>query len=74
MTLKFIRRNKVEAVVAFGGFTSLGPALAARWQGVPIFVHEANRAAGKAVRFYPDIAGECISLKVCSWKEFQMKK
>ena len=51
MTLKFIRRNDVDAVVAFGGFTSLGPSLAARWQGIPIFTHEANRAVGKAVRF-----------------------
>ena len=51
MTLKFIRRNNVDAVVAFGGFTSLGPSLAARWQGIPIFTHEANRAVGKAVRF-----------------------
>ena len=51
MALKFIRKNEIEAVVAFGGFTSLGPAMAARWQGIPIFSHEANRAVGKAVRF-----------------------
>ena len=50
MALKFIRKNEIDAVVAFGGFTSLGPAMAARWQGIPIFSHEANRAVGKAVR------------------------
>jgi UDP-N-acetylglucosamine--N-acetylmuramyl-(pentapeptide) pyrophosphoryl-undecaprenol N-acetylglucosamine transferase len=48
--LKFIRTHEIDALVAFGGFTSLGPAMAARWQGIPIFLHEANRAVGKAVR------------------------
>ena len=38
-------------MVVFGGFTSLGPALAARWLGLPVFTREANRAVGKAVRF-----------------------
>ena len=42
MALKFIRKNEIDAVVAFGGFTSLGPAMAARWQGIPIFSHEAK--------------------------------
>ncbi len=48
--LKFIRTHEIDALFAFGGFTSLGPAMAARWQGIPIFLHEANRAVGKAVR------------------------
>ena len=37
-------------MIGFGGFTSLGPALAARFAKIPVFIHEANRAVGKAVR------------------------
>lgn len=50
-SLSFFKKKKIDAVVVFGGFTSLGPALAARWLGLPVFTHEANRAVGKAVRF-----------------------
>ena len=47
----FCRKKEINAIVVFGGFTSLGPAMAARWLGIPVFTHEANRAVGKAVRF-----------------------
>lgn len=48
---KFYKKVEADAMVGFGGFTSLGPAVAARIGKVPIFIHEANRAVGKAVRF-----------------------
>ena len=32
-------------------FSSFGPAMAARMKGMPVLIHEANRAVGKAVRF-----------------------
>ena len=38
-------------MVGFGGFSSFGPAMAARVRGMPIFIHEANRAVGKTVKF-----------------------
>ena len=38
-------------MVGFGGFSSFGPAMAAKARGIPVFIHEANRAVGKAVRF-----------------------
>ncbi len=44
------RRFRPDALVCFGGFMSLGPALACRLAGVPVLVHEANRRPGKAVR------------------------
>ena len=50
-SISFCKKNEIEAIVVFGGFTSLGPAMAARWLGIPVFTHEANRAVGKAVRF-----------------------
>ena len=47
----FYRKVGADALVGFGGFSTFGPAMAARFRGMPIFIHEANRAAGKAVRF-----------------------
>lgn len=45
-----LRSFRADAVVCFGGFMSLGPAVAAALTGVPVIVHEANRRPGKAVR------------------------
>jgi UDP-N-acetylglucosamine--N-acetylmuramyl-(pentapeptide) pyrophosphoryl-undecaprenol N-acetylglucosamine transferase len=47
---RLLRRFRPDALVCFGGFMSLGPALACRLAGVPVLVHEANRKPGKAVR------------------------
>jgi len=38
------------AVLAMGGFTSLGPALAGKSVGVPVFLHESNSIPGRANR------------------------
>ena len=47
----FYKKVGADALVGFGGFSSFGPAMAARARGMPVFIHEANRAVGKAVRF-----------------------
>ncbi len=47
----FFRKVDADALVGFGGFSTLGPALAARTCGIPFHLHEANRVIGKAVRF-----------------------
>jgi UDP-N-acetylglucosamine--N-acetylmuramyl-(pentapeptide) pyrophosphoryl-undecaprenol N-acetylglucosamine transferase len=47
---RLLRRFRPDALVCFGGFMSLGPALACLLTGVPVIVHEANRHPGKAVR------------------------
>jgi UDP-N-acetylglucosamine--N-acetylmuramyl-(pentapeptide) pyrophosphoryl-undecaprenol N-acetylglucosamine transferase len=48
---RFYRKVGADALVGFGGFSSFGPAMAARARRMPVFIHEANRAVGKAVRF-----------------------
>jgi UDP-N-acetylglucosamine--N-acetylmuramyl-(pentapeptide) pyrophosphoryl-undecaprenol N-acetylglucosamine transferase len=48
---RFYGKVGADALVGFGGFSSFGPAMAARARGIPIYIHEANRAVGKAVRF-----------------------
>ena len=48
---RFYRQVGADALVGFGGFSTFGPAMAARTRGIPVFIHEANRAVGKAIRF-----------------------
>ena len=48
---RFYGKIRADAIVGFGGFSSFGPAMAAKARGIPVFIHEANRAVGKAVRF-----------------------
>lgn len=47
---KIIKRYKPNMLVGFGGFSTLGVAIAASLVHCPIVLHEANRKAGKAVR------------------------
>ena len=54
----FFRKIDADVLVGFGGFSTAGPALAARTIGIPFHVHEANRVIGKAVRF---LAKSCQS-------------
>lgn len=45
-----LRRERPEVVLLFGGFISLAAGMAARVRGIPLTVHEANAAPGKATR------------------------
>lgn len=49
---KLIKDKKADAAIAFGGFNSFGLAVAAILAKKPLILHEANRKAGKAVRFF----------------------
>lgn len=51
-----VRRERPAAVIGFGGFTSVGPAVAAWLLGIPVVLHEANRVPGRAVRVLGRIA------------------
>jgi len=48
---RFYQKVGADLLVGFGGFSTFGPAVAARSLRIPIFVHEANRSAGRAIRF-----------------------
>lgn len=45
------RERRPDAVLAFGGFLATSFVLAAYLRDIPIFLHEANRKPGKAIRF-----------------------
>ena len=48
---KYLRDNEIDVVVGFGGYASAPAYLAARREGVPLVVHEANALPGLANRF-----------------------
>lgn len=54
--LRLIRRRKPAAIVGFGGFLSVGVAVAGFLLGYPIVLHEANRRAGRAIRMLSGLA------------------
>jgi UDP-N-acetylglucosamine--N-acetylmuramyl-(pentapeptide) pyrophosphoryl-undecaprenol N-acetylglucosamine transferase len=43
-------KDRPDAVLGMGGFTSIAPLIAARRRGIPAFLHESNAIPGKANR------------------------
>ncbi|MDX2186300.1 MAG: UDP-N-acetylglucosamine--N-acetylmuramyl-(pentapeptide) pyrophosphoryl-undecaprenol N-acetylglucosamine transferase [Opitutaceae bacterium] len=54
--LRLVSREKPDAVVGFGGFTTTTIIVAARLRGIPIALHEANRIPGRAIRLLGPLA------------------
>lgn len=52
----FLLKNRPAAFVSFGGFMSLGLTLVCKVLFIPVFLHEANRVPGKAVRWLSRVA------------------
>jgi len=48
---RLIKQIRPLALVGFGGYPTVPPALAASWLRVPVILHEANAVAGRANRF-----------------------
>jgi UDP-N-acetylglucosamine--N-acetylmuramyl-(pentapeptide) pyrophosphoryl-undecaprenol N-acetylglucosamine transferase len=48
---KYIRENAIDVVVGFGGYVSAPAYLAAKWEKVPLVIHEANALPGIANRY-----------------------
>ena len=58
-----------DALLAMGSYTSVPPALAARWLGVPLILHEANAIPGAAVSFLSRFARlVCLAFNDCAKK------
>lgn len=49
-SFRFLTRERPDALVAFGGFLSVSFIIAAACLRIPLFLHEANRYPGKAIR------------------------
>jgi UDP-N-acetylglucosamine--N-acetylmuramyl-(pentapeptide) pyrophosphoryl-undecaprenol N-acetylglucosamine transferase len=46
-----LKRLNARAVVGFGGYPAFAPAMAARFAGLPVILHEQNAVLGRANRF-----------------------
>src|SRR5213075_2400784 len=51
VAFNLVRRLKPAAVVGFGGYPTLPPLMAAKLNGVPAIIHDANAVLGRANRF-----------------------
>jgi UDP-N-acetylglucosamine--N-acetylmuramyl-(pentapeptide) pyrophosphoryl-undecaprenol N-acetylglucosamine transferase len=49
-TRRAVRRMRPDAIVGFGGFTSVAAVITGRMLGTPVVLHEANRVPGRTVR------------------------
>lgn len=56
-----LRRLRPRAVISFGGFAAGPGGLAARWLGIPLFVHEQNRAPGMTNRVLARMAQRVLT-------------
>jgi UDP-N-acetylglucosamine--N-acetylmuramyl-(pentapeptide) pyrophosphoryl-undecaprenol N-acetylglucosamine transferase len=56
ISLRALRRYRVERVVSMGGFISVPVCLAARFLQIPVHLYELNAVPGKAVRWLAPIA------------------
>lgn len=55
-SLWLLLARRPRAIVCFGGYLSLAPALVGRLLGIPVHLHEANQVPGKAVRLLARLA------------------
>ncbi|WP_438482172.1 UDP-N-acetylglucosamine--N-acetylmuramyl-(pentapeptide) pyrophosphoryl-undecaprenol N-acetylglucosamine transferase [Oleiharenicola lentus] len=55
-SLRFLRANRPDAIIGFGGFTNAGVVVAGRLLGIPVALHEANRVPGRAIRVLSRLA------------------
>lgn len=50
-SIRRLRRDRPDVLLAMGSYSSVPPVLAARMLGIPVVLHEANAVPGKAVAF-----------------------
>lgn len=69
---QLIKTEKFDAVFTTGGYIA-GPAIiAARWQGVPVVLHESNAIPGKVTRFFSPLC-TAVGLGFASTSEYLPK-
>ena len=54
--LNFLRQNRPDVIVGFGGFMTVGITVAGYFRGIPVVLHESNRKPGRSVRLLSGFA------------------
>jgi UDP-N-acetylglucosamine--N-acetylmuramyl-(pentapeptide) pyrophosphoryl-undecaprenol N-acetylglucosamine transferase len=70
---KYLRAHNINIVVGFGGYVSAPAYLAARWEKVPLVIHEANALPGIANKFgnrFASAAGKAFRSAKLKHSEF----
>ncbi len=49
---QLLQREKIKAIFTTGGYIAAPAILAARWQGIPVILHESNYIPGKVTRLF----------------------
>ncbi len=58
---QLLKERKIKAVFTTGGYIAAPTIIAARWQGIPVILHEANAIPGKVTRL---LAPLCTALAI----------
>ena len=53
---RYLKEQRPDAIIGFGGFTNAGVVVAGRLLGIPVALHEANRIPGLAIRWLSGLA------------------
>ena len=53
---RYLKEQRPDAIIGFGGFTNAGVVVASRLLGIPVALHEANRVPGLAIRWLSGLA------------------
>lgn len=51
LSRRILKRDRPNALLAMGSYSSVGPVCAARSLGIPVILHEANAVPGRAISF-----------------------
>jgi UDP-N-acetylglucosamine--N-acetylmuramyl-(pentapeptide) pyrophosphoryl-undecaprenol N-acetylglucosamine transferase len=58
--LRFLKENKIDLVISFGGFSSFAFVLAAKIKKIPSILYESNVIPGKAIRISSQFADKIL--------------
>ncbi|MEC4802774.1 MAG: undecaprenyldiphospho-muramoylpentapeptide beta-N-acetylglucosaminyltransferase [Jaaginema sp. PMC 1079.18] len=51
-TRRILKNRQIDAIFTTGGYIAAPAILAARWQNIPVILHESNALPGKVTRFF----------------------
>lgn len=63
-----LRRERIDAVIGFGGYASVGPILAGRMRRIPTAIVEPNAVLGMANRLLARVAGRVYTGVITQWE------
>jgi len=66
---QLLKEEKFDGVFTTGGYIASSAIIAARWQGLPVILHESNAIPGKVTRFFSPLCS-AVALGFASTSEY----